>query len=574
MNIKGGVLMKKNKFVVASCIALIVMTVIMLLISSCQPAEKTTSPAVTTKPPAATTTPPAATTPKATPTSTPAQTTTARKSPAGILKVAMPGLEDETFLPWNGAAGRKFYIDTIFEYLVYFDPVTRMPVPGLAKSWSNSADGKTWTVKLREGVQFQENWGEFTSADVKYTFERQMEPSSKASQASTFRDFKLTITTPDKYTAVFNISTADFLFWNRLCNNISNHIVCKAYVEKVGDTAANDHPIGTGPYTLAEHKRGVSIKVTTVPGVENHWRVTPDFKDIIFYGVPEESTRVAMLKVGEADMAPISLDSVNTVTASKFNILSQKDSWAPRILIGGLIQTDTKRYNPTAPWAKKEVRQALNYAVDKEAIVRNIFRGQARANFDPHSFENLIAAAYPYDAAKAKQMLTAAGYPNGFQVNLYTCPRNPGAQLPDIGLVVATYWEAVGVKVKVTPTDYPTIRAAWNAGKANDMFWTHTYNAPISPDDAGGLTAAYTDKSVFAIFTSAELDKMAISAQAEPDSTKRTALMTEINKYLLEQADFIYLLSAVEPFAVNPIISSWPTITQYPTNFDSITKAK
>jgi len=565
--------MGKNKLVAASCIALIVMTVTTLLVSSCQPAETTTAPAVTTKPPAATTTTPAATTPKPT-TSTPAPTTAARKSPTGTLKVAMPGLEDETFLPWNGAAGRKFYIDTISEYLLYLDPATKMPMPGLAKSWENSADGKTWTVKLREGIQFQESWGEFTSADVKFTYERQMEPSSKASQASTFRDFKLTITTPDKYTAVFNIGTSDYMFWNRLSNTISNHIVCKKYVEQVGDDKANSHPIGTGPYTLVEHKRGVSIKVTTVPGVESHWRITPEFKDIIFYGVPEESTRVAMLKVGEADMAPISLDSVNTVTASKFNILAQKDSWAPRILLGGLVQTDPKRYSPAAPWAKKEVRQALNYAVDKEAIARNIFRGQARANFDPHNFEDRPTAAYPYDVAKAKQMLTAAGYPSGFQVNLYTCARNPGAQLPDIGLAVATYWEAVGVKVKVVPTDYPTIRAAWNAGKANDMFWTHTYGAPISLDDAGGLTAAYTDKSVFAIFTNTELDKKAIAAQAEPDSKKRAAIMAEINSYLLDQAEFIYLLSAVEPYAVNPVIGTWPTITNYPTNFDRITKAK
>jgi len=548
--------MKKNKFVRITTFVLIAMTVVMLLVSSCKTAEKTTSPATATKP-VVTTAP-----------------VTARPSPTGTLKVAMPGLEDETFLPWNGAAGRKYYIDTIFEYLIYFDPVTKMPMPGLAKSWENSADGKTWTLKLREGVQFHENWGEFTSADVKFTFEKQMEPSSKASQASTFRDFKLTITTPDKYTVVFNINTADYLFWNRLSNTISNHIVCKNYVEKVGNDVANAHPIGTGPYTLAEQKRGVSIKVTTIPGMENHWRVTPQYKDIIFYGVPEESTRVAMLKVGEADMAPISLDSVNTITASKFNILAQKDSWAPRILMGGLVQTDTKRYSPTAPWAKKEVRQALNYAVDKEAIARNIFRGQARANFDPHSFEDRQTPAYPYDTAKAKQMLTAAGYPNGFQVNLYTCPRNPGAQLPDIGLVVATYWEAVGVKVKVTPTDYPTIRAAWNAAKANDMFWTHTYGAPVSLDDAGSLTAAYTDASLFAIFTSTELNQKAAAAQAEPDSKKRAAIMADINKYLLDQADFIYLLSAVEPFAANPTIGKWPTITNYPTNFDQITKVK
>ncbi len=568
--------MKRNKLLVASSVALIVMTVIMLLVSSCQTTEETTTPAVTTKP-ATTTSPPATTKPATTtPQTTPATTTAPApvKTPTGILKVAMPGLEDETFLPWNGAAGRKFYIDTIFEYLLYLDPATKMPLPGLATSWEMTPDGKTWTIKLRQGVQFHENWGELTSADVKYTFERQMEPSSKASQASTFRSYDLTITTPDKYTAVFNLNTADFTFWNRLSNTISNHIVCQKYIEQVGDDRADSHPIGTGPYTLAEHKHGTSIKVTTIPGVGNHWRVTPDFKDIIFFGTPEESTRVAMLAVGEADMAPISLDSVKTVVENyKFNILSQKDSWAPRILMGGLVQTDPVRYNPSAPWAKKEVRQALNYAVDKEAIARNIFHGQARANFDPHCFIDQAAPAYPYNAAKAKQMLADAGYPDGFDVTFYTCARNPGAQLPDIGLAVATYWEAVGIDVKIVPTDYPTIRASWTGAKAQNMFWTHTYGAPIAQDDPGGLTAAYTEKSVFCIFDTPELTAMANAALNEPDSAKRTALLKDIWSYLTDQAVFIFLVSAEEPYAVNPIIGSWPTITNYPTNFDSITRS-
>jgi peptide/nickel transport system substrate-binding protein len=569
--------MKRNKLVLACSLALILMTVFMLLVGSCKTTETTTAPATTTKPvvtttPAATTTP-TATTPKTTPATTTAPTA-AKKSPTGVLKVAMPGLEDETFLPWNGAAGRKFYIDTIFEYLLYLDPATKLPLPGLAKSWEMTPDGKTWTIKLQEGVQFQEGWGELTSADIKYTFERQMEPSSKASQASTFRSFDLTVETPDKYTAVFKLNTADFTFWNRLSNTISNHIVCKKYVEQVGDERADSHPIGTGAYTLAEHKRGVSIKVTTVPGVENHWRVTPEFKDIIFYGVPEESTRVAMLKVGEADMAPISLDSVNTVKASKFNILAQKDSWAPRILMGGLVETDPVRYNPTAPWAKKEVRQALNYAVDKDAIARNIFHGAARSNFNPHNFVDQAAPAYPYNEAKAKQMLADAGYPDGFDVTFYTCARNPGAQLPDIGLAVATYWEAVGINVKIIPTDYPTIRASWTGAKAQNMFWTHTYGAPIALDDPGGLTAAYTDKSVFAIFTTPELDKMSDAALSEPDSAKRLALLKDIYDYLTDEAVFIFLISAEEPYAVNPVIGSWPTITNYPTNFDQITKAQ
>jgi peptide/nickel transport system substrate-binding protein len=496
-----------------------------------------------------------------------------RPSPSGSLRIAMPGFEDETFLPWNGAAGRKFYVDTIYEYLIYLNPGTREPMPGLATSWDMTPDGKTWTVHLRQGVQFQENWGEFTSEDVKFTFEKIMDPSSKASQASTFRNSIGSITAVDKYTVVFNLKVPDFFLWSKFSNMISNFIVCKAYVQKVGDSEADAHPIGTGPCTLATHQRGVSIKVATVPGVENHWRATPEYKDITFKNVPEESTRVAMLKTGEADMAPISMDSVDSVKASKFNIMSIKDMWAPRIVFGGLVQTDPNRYNANAPWAKKEVRQALNYAIDKESIARNIFHGQASANFHPFLFTSQ-PAVYPYDVAKAKQLLQAAGYANGFQINLYTCPRSPGAQLPDIGLAVTTYWEAVGVKVKVTPTDYPTIRTAWNAGKANDMFWTHIASPPLSKDDSGTLTAGYTDKSVFATFTTKELDAKAASALNEGDVTKRAAIMAEIYSYLIDQADYLYLTTVNEPYAAIPSIGTWPTVYNYPSNFEQITKAK
>jgi peptide/nickel transport system substrate-binding protein len=538
--------------------------------TSAKPAQTTSTAVSTSSAPTST-----ATQTSSAPSSTAPQTSTsaARPAPSGSLRIAMPGFEDETFLPWNGAAGRKFYVDTIYEYLIYLDPVTREPKPGLATSWQMTPDGKTWTVNLRQGVQFQENNGEFTSADVKFTFEKIMDPSSKASQASTFRSSIDSIVAKDKYTVVFNLKVPDYFLWSKFSNMISNFIVCKAYVEKAGDAAADAKPIGTGAYALADRQRGVSIKVAVVPGVENHWRVKPDYKDITFKNVPEESTRVAMLKAGETDMAPISMDSVDSVKASKFNIMSIKDMWAPRIVFGGMVQTDPNRYNAAAPWAKKEVRQALNYAVDKESIARNIFHGQASANFHPFYFTNQ-PAIYPYDAAKAKQLLAAAGYPNGFQVNLYTCPRSPGAQLPDIGLAVATYWEAAGIKVKVTPTDYPTIRTAWNAGKANDMFWTHIASPPLGKDDSGTITAGYTDKSVFATFTSKELDALGASALNEGDVAKRTAIMANFYNYLTDQADYLYLTTVNEPYAAISSIGTWPTVFNYPSNFDQITKAK
>ncbi len=572
-----------KRLLVPANLLLILLTVGVLLTMSCSSGSTTTSTTSTSTTSTSTSIAPTTTKTSTAPTTTTAGTTTTTTvkptttatatAPSGTLRIAMPGFEDETFLPWNGAAGRKFYVDTIYEYLIYLNPGTREPVPGLATSWDMTPDGKTWTVHLRKGVQFHENWGEFSSEDVKFTFEKIMEPSSKASQASTFRSSIESITATDKYTVTFQLKVPDYFLWSKFSNMISNFIVSKAYVEKVGDSAADAHPIGTGPCTLADHQRGVTIKVATVPGVENHWRATPEFKEFIFKSVPEESTRVAMLKAGEVDMAPISMDSVDTVKASNFNIMSIKDMWAPRIVFGGLVQTDPNRTNASAPWAKKEVRQALNYAVDKDSIARNIFRGQASANFHPFLFTSQ-PPIYPYDPVKAKLMIGSAGYPDGFPITLYTCARSPGAQLPDIGLAVATYWEAVGIKVKVVPTDYPTIRTAWNAGKATDMFWTHIASPPLGKDDSGTLTAGYTDKSVFATFTTPELDAKAAAALNEGNVAKRTALMAEIYAYLTDQADYLYLTTVNEPYAAIKGLGTWPTVFNYPSNFEQITKAK
>jgi peptide/nickel transport system substrate-binding protein len=117
------------------------------------------------------------------------------------------------------------------------------------------------------------------------------------------------IEVPEPYKVVFHLNSSDpeFDLGFHLDQN-QTPIVCKKYLETVGDEKANAHPIGTGPYTLAEYKRGSSVKLKTIEDVEKHWRVTPEFKEVTFLAVPEEATRVAMLRTGEVDLAPISYD--------------------------------------------------------------------------------------------------------------------------------------------------------------------------------------------------------------------------------------------------------------------------
>ena len=232
-------------------------------------------------------------------------------APTDTLVVALSTLESETFLPWNGGGGRSPYLAIIYDYLVYLDPVTRETKPGLATKWELSPDGKVWTFWLRQGVQFHGGMGEFTAEDAKYSMERLKDPKSIAGPASTLRKNVAKVEAPERYKVVYYLNSPDAEFERSFLSDASQGpIVCKKYVESVGDEKANAQPIGTGPYTLAEYHKGSFIKFKTIEGVEKHWRVTPEFKEITFRVVPEEATRVAMLRTGEADLVPISYDSI------------------------------------------------------------------------------------------------------------------------------------------------------------------------------------------------------------------------------------------------------------------------
>ncbi|CAG0940282.1 Periplasmic dipeptide transport protein [Anaerolineae bacterium] len=319
-----------------------------------KPAPTSAPVVVPTSAPAPTSAPVATSAPAPTTAATVAPTAApAAKSPTGNLTVALSTLEAETFMPWNGGGGRTSYLAMIYEYLVYLDPKTSEPKPGLATKWDMSADGKTLTLQLRQGVQFQGGNGELTSEDVKYSLERLAAQDSIAGPAGILRNTFASIDAPEPYKVVVNLkaSMPDLLI-GYLSDANQALIVSKKYVTTAGDAKANTQPIGTGPYALAEeHKKGGPIKLTTVPNVEKHWRVVPAYKNVTFLLVPEEATRVAMLKNGEADLAPISYDSIDTIKASGLNVVSIQKSWSPIIRLGGLIATDPKRFKGDNPWA-------------------------------------------------------------------------------------------------------------------------------------------------------------------------------------------------------------------------------
>lgn len=496
------------------------------------------------------------------------------QSPSGDLTIALSTFAEETFLPWNGGVARQSYLGLIYEFLIYADPETAEPQPGLATSWEMSEDGMTWTFQIREGVPFHGDWGEVTAEDVKYSLERMIDENSIGSPAAQLRDLIDTVETPDTYMVVINMQRpyAELDRSLLMDYNAGGLVVSKAYVESVGDEEANANPVGTGPYMLAsEHQQAGPIELTVIDDVENHWRVTPEFENVTFLLVPEEATRVAMLLAGEADLAPISYDSVPAIENAGLQVLSIPQSWVPLIWFGGIVETDPERYVEDQPWADVRVRQALNYAIDRQTIADTIFHGQAT----PAATSNPVPGwleiePYPYDPDMARQLLEDAGYADGFEVTLKTLTANPGAELPLLGEVVALYWEDIGIDVTIVPSDWGTVRDELLGKTANQFLFTQRgqpFAEPLSP-----ATIFYAPNGPFTSYSSEESAALIDQMTQELDAAKRAELAQEFGQLLHDDAAGIFLLNANEPYGASDKIGSWPTIRMRPQNIELITR--
>jgi peptide/nickel transport system substrate-binding protein len=510
-------------------------------------------------------------------TTQPVASTTTPKTPTDSLKVGLLAPNLDTFLPWNGPGTRLTFLSMLYGNLTYIDPdpLKHQLTPGLATNWAMAADG-SWTLSLRKGVQFNEGWGELTSADVKYTLERCMDSQSLSETAGTLRAEVDSIETPDPYTVVIHLKVKDAVFVINCFTDLNSAacIVCKKYIETVGEEKANSHPIGAGLYTLAEeHKAGMPLKLVTVPGIENHWRGTPEFQTVTFIPVTEAATLIAMLKAGELDMAPIGYDDVDIVKASGCHILSKAESWCTRLRFGGLVTIDPKRYDPNNPWAKKEVRQALNYAINREAICSSIFRGQAV----PSSTVMISPLwkdiqPYPYDPVKAKQLLAQAGYSNGFSLTLKDMAVSV-AQLPLVVQAAAMYWKDIGVDVKIEPVDSGSLLTAIRGNQANNIMWSQkggwTYDLGMT------INFDFTPSGMLCAYTTQESLDLANAIKSESNMDTRDQLLKQFGEFLRDEAPEVFVVNGKEIWGVSNKVGEWPGLpASQPNNFDRVTHPK
>ena len=348
----------------------------------------------------------------------------AQAQPDGQLTIAFDVSIAPTFLEPAETSG----IGTPFVFLYALHDALIKPLPGndmapcLAESWKESPDGLVYEFKLREGLRFH-NGDPFTAEDVKWSFHRYRGTAAKLLHD---RVKAVEIVDPHRVRFVLHAPWPDFLTFYATPATGAAWIVPKKYIEKVGEESFKRQPVGLGPYRFARLTPGVEL---VLDANEQYWRKKPSVKRVVIKGVPDRTTRLAMLKTGEADIAYLMVGvEAQTVKAD------------PKLRLVHVIPSAAwwldfpEQWNPKSPWNDRRVRLAANLAIDKQGINEAERMGLSRltGGIIPSVMDFALRLdPYPYDLGRAKRLLAEAGYPNGFDAgDLTPVPPSPASGRP------------------------------------------------------------------------------------------------------------------------------------------------
>ena len=404
--------------------------------------------------------------------------------------------------------------DNVFDKLLVLDGKTLQPIPCLAIEWEQVSD-ITWQFKLRENVKFH-NGEPFTAEDAVYSVKRIIDPafnSQIAGNFSTIKDAKII----NSNTVLIITNGPDPILLKRLT---FLDIVNKKYIESSPDNIVNTKPVGTGPYQVIEWNRGGDIKIEKF---NDYWGQKPSIQNVTFRFIQENSTRLAALKAGEINLA--------------VNMLPEYLEQLPSYKTANSIEFYFLRFNTIRGiMQNKLIRQAVNYAIDKEAIVQALFLGSAvpaRGQLAKEAYFgfNKNLDAYAFNPEKAKELLKEAGY-KGEVVQLIS-ERGRWMKDGEISEAVASMISDVGINVKLTFLSWQQwLDTLFNLEKAPDIMFSSNGNELFDMDrfyqaiiKTGGPQSAYSNP---------DIDKKIDAARNEMDSVKRQAMYEELAQFVYD----------------------------------------
>ncbi len=429
--------------------------------------------------------------------------------------------------------------ELVYNTLVALDGDLKV-VPDLAESWDISDDGLQYKFYLHRGVKFHEGQ-KLTSEDVKFTFERILDPETGAVARSFFTDVA-EITTPDDYTVVFKLSRPNAAFLVNLTS--PNASIVSKQVATTRDLRKTENAIGTGPFKLAEWKPDeyMSLEKNEDFFIEDK----PYLDEVLVKIIPEEASIVAALRAEEADFALLEDPIVAKATRQVPGVALMP---VPSLRYHLLFVNSARK-----PLDSQKVRQAISCAISRQDLIDTAVFGEGVPTGPiPPSMKlwALPVSEYPCynrDVEKARQLLAEAGYPQGFETTILVPLGEPVTGAAEAQFVKAQL-EEVGIDVELEITEFGIYVERWldadldlaiglNAGAPDPDFYLYRYF-----HSSGSL------QFIHGYWNTPRLDELLDQGRIESDLAKRQEMYAEAQRILVEGSPFIWTFVGFEYFA-------------------------
>lgn len=474
------------------------------------------------------------------------------------------GTQMPTLHPFVTAAGTQRRYD-IYDMLISLSADGK-PEPMIATEWK-LVDDKTWQFKIRTDVKFHDGTP-VTAEDVRFSYDIAKDPARKYSittRAKTFDKAEVV----DATTVIVRTKDPDPIFLRRAAL-IS--ILPKAYLEKVGDDEFGQKPIGSGPFKVKEFVHDSHLVLT---GVAEHAFRKPTLKEVTIKYIVDSSARTAGMRTGDIDfMENWPIQSVKTATDAGLKLISITAGQSR----GMWVDTVMKDQPTTAVTRDKRVRQAMNYAIDKDAIVKNIYGGQTAVEqcqvIQPETFGyNPNLKAYPYDPAKAKQLLTEAGA-IGAKLRLEAQLSQP--EYDQMNLFIQSQLNAVGLNVEiVTLGDYAIFRDKFYGDQPRgEIFPPGLNNKPLMDAD-GALTWFDSNQPLGARhYDNPQFQDLYHASMIEMNEAKRLDYLQKALAVFCEDPPYLFTVQAVQTWAYNTRIVGFEKRVDGEPRLDQLKRVK
>lgn len=535
------------------------------------------------------------------PTAMPTEAPLPEVGPTGVFHTGMTQMGAPVFLLRNQSFFQSRFDDTVTHEDLWWTNAEGNLLPRLVKEWETSADGLVFTFHLQEGVPFHEGWGEFNADDFLFTLNSVIEEGSIHTVTGRVRNMFFCdgceLTKVDDYTLQLNRPKPTVeLTWNNRGNLAFRS---KLHQETVGEERANLQSIGTGPWKLAEAKEGQFRRVTAV---ENHWRKTPEFAEMIWWEILEESTRLANFLVGRLDTGTFSADSLQAIKAQDEREIKYVNRPVGLqfflLLHGQYYDVDSSYHVPddegnvarplattfaencqTLQWVScdrdtgsedweraRKVREAMAISIDRQKLVNNLAFGDGRPSFHQYwhghdgrlKQQGLDALTFEYDPGRARQLLADAGYADGLDLDMTLTEASVAGPI-SVGQAVATMWEEVGIRSTQQIMPY----SAWRpCTVARSCLAVATHASGGVPEPLRVFPIFWHPRSSISFgFEHPFFTDITNRALQTVDDEARWALQGEASKWIYDNVMTLPLYERYDIWPLGPRIDPWPLPT-------------